>query len=133
MVCLENQIPAEVTYEEGIYAGYRYYNTFNVKTAYEFGYGLSYTKFSCGPVKLGSQTFDRKITASVTVTNTGNVAGKEVVELYLSAPSGKLDKPAEELKAFAKTFCFNQENHKSLPSPCIPVIWLLLIPDPRHG
>ena len=96
-------IPAEVTYEEGIYVGYRYYNTFNVKTAYEFGYGLSYTKFNYGPVKLSAQTLDGKIAASVTVTNTGNVAGKEVVELYLSAPSGKLDKPSEELKGFVKT------------------------------
>jgi beta-glucosidase len=96
-------IPAEVTYEEGIYVGYRYYNTFNVRTAYEFGYGLSYTKFSYGPVKLSSPTFNSRITATVTVTNTGNVAGKEVVELYLSAPRGKLDKPAEELKGFAKT------------------------------
>jgi beta-glucosidase len=96
-------IPAEVTYEEGIYVGYRYYHTFGVKPAYPFGFGLSYTKFTYGEGKLSSQTFGNSITATVTVTNTGKAAGKEVVELYLSAPAGRLDKPAEELKAFAKT------------------------------
>ncbi len=95
--------PSEVTYEEGIYVGYRYYNTFNVKPAYEFGYGLSYTDFNYGNLKLSSSNFINKITATITITNKGNVAGKEVAELYVSAPSQKLDKPSEELKAFAKT------------------------------
>ena len=97
------QIPAEVTYEEGIYVGYRYYNTFNVKPAYEFGYGLSYTNFDISNLTLSSKTIDKTITATVTVTNTGKIAGKQVVQLYISAPSGKLNKPSEELKAFAKT------------------------------
>ncbi|MEO8711168.1 MAG: glycoside hydrolase family 3 C-terminal domain-containing protein [Parafilimonas sp.] len=96
-------IPAEVTYEDGIYVGYRYYNTFNVKPAYEFGYGLSYSNFTFGNLKLSSSTFNNNITATLTITNEGKVAGKEVVEIYLSAPTTNLDKPAEELKAFAKT------------------------------
>jgi beta-glucosidase len=97
------RVPAEVTYEEGIYVGYRYYSTFNVKPAYEFGYGQSYTTFSYSNLKLSSNTFSSRLTATVTVTNSGQVPGKEVVELYVSAPSGKLDKPVEELRAFGKT------------------------------
>ena len=97
------QIPAEVTYDEGIYVGYRYYNTFNVKPAYAFGYGLSYTNFSYSNLKLSSSVFNGKINATVTIKNTGSVAGKDVVELYLSAPSKEMKKPSEELKGFAKT------------------------------
>ena len=96
-------IPAEVTYEEGIYVGYRYYNTFNIKPAYEFGYGLSYTNFTYSNLKLSATTFNGKIIATVDVKNTGKVAGKEVVQVYIAAPSKKLQKPAIELKAFGKT------------------------------
>ncbi|HEV3411719.1 MAG TPA: glycoside hydrolase family 3 C-terminal domain-containing protein [Puia sp.] len=96
-------IPAEVTYQEGIYVGYRYYSTFNVKPAYEFGFGLSYTSFSYSDLKLSSSTFKGRLTATVTVTNTGQVPGREVVQLYVSAPAKKLDKPVEELRAFGKT------------------------------
>jgi beta-glucosidase len=95
--------PQQVVYEEGVYVGYRYYNTFNVKPAYEFGYGLSYTSFDYGKIKLSSSSFKDQITAAVTVTNTGPVAGREIVELYISAPAQKMDKPESELRAFAKT------------------------------
>lgn len=94
---------AEVVYEEDIYVGYRYYNSFDKDVAYEFGYGLSYTQFEYGNLKLGSEEFKDSISISVDVKNIGPVAGKEVVQIYLSAPAEKLDKPREELVAFAKT------------------------------
>ena len=96
-------IPSEVIYEEGIYVGYRYYSTFGVKTAYEFGYGLSYTDFKFSDLKLSSTKFDNNLTVTVTVSNAGSVPGREVAQLYLVAPKKKIDKPAIELKAFAKT------------------------------
>lgn len=95
--------PAEVTYQEGIYVGYRYYDSFKVQPAYEFGYGLSYTTFSISDVKLSSKVFKGSISVSLTVKNTGKAAGRQVVQLYLTAPNQTLDKPAQELKAFAKT------------------------------
>jgi len=95
--------PTSVTYEEGVYVGYRYFNTFGVKPAYEFGYGLSYTTFDMTDIKLSAASFSNKITVTVTIKNTGKIAGKEVTELYLSAPAKNTDKPNAELKAFAKT------------------------------
>ena len=88
-------------HEEDIYVGYRYFDTFNKEVSYPFGFGLSYTSFQYAQpkVKVGSDV----ITAQVTVKNTGDVAGKEVVQLYVTAPKGQLEKPAQELKAFAKT------------------------------
>lgn len=95
--------PKEVTYEEGVYVGYRYFNTFNVKPSYEFGFGKSYTDFAYSNLKLNSKTFNNKLEVTVEVKNTGKVTGKEVVELYLSAPNQSIDKPKSELKAYTKT------------------------------
>ncbi len=95
--------PVNSFYKEGIYVGYRYYDSFNVPTAYEFGYGMSYTTFDYADLKLSSATFSSKMKVTVTVKNSGKVAGKEVVQLYLSAPSTEIDKPEKELKGFAKT------------------------------
>jgi len=95
--------PAVVIYDDGIYVGYRYYETFKVTPSFEFGYGLSYTKFTYTNLKLSSTKFTGTITVTVDLKNSGTVAGKEVAELYLSAPGVKLDKPSLELKGFAKT------------------------------
>lgn len=95
--------PTHVKYEEGIYVGYRYFSSFAVKPAYSFGFGLSYTQFAYSNLKLNSDRFNKKITATVVVKNTGKVPGKEVVQLYISAPVKTVEKPELELKGFAKT------------------------------
>jgi len=97
------RVPWQVVYQEDIYVGYRYYNTFDVPVAYEFGYGLSYTDFKFSNLQLSSASFAGKMTASVDVTNAGSVPGREVVQVYVSTPDGKLKKPEEELKAFGKS------------------------------
>ena len=88
-------------YAEGIWVGYRYFQTKNVEVSYPFGYGLSYTSFAYSQPKVKADKDG--FTATVTVKNTGKVVGREVVELYVAAPAGDMEKPARELKAFAKT------------------------------
>ena len=89
-------------YEEDIYVGYRYFDSFEVPVSYPFGFGLSYTTFEYSDAKIADKGNAYEI--SVTVKNTGSLEGKEVVELYISAPDNKAaNKPAKELKAFAKT------------------------------
>jgi len=89
-------------YEEGLNVGYRYFTTAGAAVSYPFGYGLSYTSFeySGASAKVGK---DGSITVKVTVRNIGEVAGKEAVQVYVTAPAGGLEKPERELKAFAKT------------------------------
>ena len=90
-----------VNHEEDIYVGYRYFDTFKRPVAYPFGYGLSYTTFEFGKPGV---SFDQKTaTVTVAVKNTGKVAGKQVAQVYVSAPKGTIEKPSKELKAFAKT------------------------------
>lgn len=100
---LPKEKPVDISYTEGIYVGYRYFDRFNVEPAYPFGFGLSYTEFNYSDLQLNTKKFNNKLTVNVKVTNTGNVAGMESVQLYVQAPKGSIDKPAKELKAFAKT------------------------------
>ena len=89
-------------YEEDIYVGYRYFDSFEVPVSYPFGFGLSYTTFEYSDAKIADKGETYEIT--VTVKNTGNHEGKEVVELYVAAPNSKAaNKPVKELKAYAKT------------------------------
>lgn len=89
-------------YDEGVYVGYRNYTTRGVKVAFPFGYGLSYTTFAYGKPQVAADTAGN-LTVDVDVRNTGRVAGKEVVQVYVAAPGRDMDKPARELRAFAKT------------------------------
>ena len=89
-------------YEEDIFIGYRYFDSFGKEVSYPFGYGLSYTTFEYGTPAV--KEADGVYTVDVDVRNTGKVAGREVVELYASCPDSKTaDKPEKELKAYAKT------------------------------
>ncbi len=95
-------------YNEGIYVGYRYYNSFDKSVSYPFGYGLSYTTFGYNGAAVSDNTLNSKgakgsVTLTATVANTGSVAGKEVAQVYISAPEVNLKKPTIELKSFAKT------------------------------
>ena len=93
---------AYTDYTEGIYVGYRWFCTQGKDVSYPFGFGLSYTEFSCSEPVV--KVKGNKVTASVKVTNNGHVAGKEAVGLYINAPLGSFkDKPSAELKEFGKT------------------------------
>jgi beta-glucosidase len=112
--------PAKDVYTEGIYVGYRYYQSFNVKPAYEFGYGLSYTSFEYSNLKISSDELKNLITITVDVKNIGSMAGKEVVQLYVNAPVKELDKPEQELKGFGKTGLLLPGDKQTLSFRLIP-------------
>lgn len=104
-----------VDYSEDIYVGYRYFETvpeMKKEVRYPFGFGLSYTSFEISGKFCGCS--DGKIVAVCTVKNTGDVAGKEVVQLYYSAPQGKLGKPSKELAGFKKTKLLNPGESETL-------------------
>jgi beta-glucosidase len=89
-------------YEEDVYVGYRYFDSFQKEVSYPFGYGLSYTTFEYGDTQITPD--ESGYTVSVKVTNTGEYAGKEVVQLYVAAPDSKAqNRPEQELRAYAKT------------------------------
>ncbi|MBR1410632.1 MAG: glycoside hydrolase family 3 C-terminal domain-containing protein [Prevotella sp.] len=104
MTAYKKPIPghAYTNHEEDIYVGYRYFDTFQKDVAYPFGFGLSYTTFSLTKPVVKAKGKDA-VEVSITVKNTGAVSGKEVVQVYVQAPEVKIEKPAQELKAFAKT------------------------------
>ncbi len=91
----------DTPYAEGIYVGYRYFDTVHEKPDFPFGYGLSYTEFEMAVKETAADA--EKITITMEVKNSGAFAGKEVVQAYYCAPKGRLDKPYQELAAFGKT------------------------------
>jgi beta-glucosidase len=96
----------ETEYSDGILVGYRHFDTENIAVRYPFGFGLSYAKFSVSDVKITSipKSMDNEYTVTASVMNTGDVAGAEVVQVYIHDDSAKVLRPAKELKAFAKVF-----------------------------
>ena len=88
-------------HEEDIYVGYRFFDSFDRNVAYPFGFGLSYTTFEYS--KPAVKVNGNNITVSITIKNTGAVAGKEIAQVYVAAPQGNIEKPSHELKGFAKT------------------------------
>lgn len=93
--------PDDTEYSEGVYVGYRYFDTVKKAPTYPFGFGLSYTDFEVKPIDISVEKSNVTVTAEV--KNIGNFSGKEVVQIYVSAPEGKLDKPYQELVAYSKT------------------------------
>ncbi|MCD7834551.1 MAG: glycoside hydrolase family 3 C-terminal domain-containing protein [Lachnospiraceae bacterium] len=91
----------DTRYQEGIYVGYRYFDTFGKKPLYPFGFGLSYTEFDTSVIDFDADS--KTVKVKVDVKNAGSQKGKEIIQLYYSAPTGKLDKPYQELIAFEKT------------------------------
>jgi beta-glucosidase len=99
-------------YEEGIYVGYRHFDKENLSVSYPFGYGLSYSSFELD--SLQTKIGDNQLEISVRVMNKGSVPGKEVVQIYLSKESSKIDRPVQELKAFAKTTNLEPASYQTL-------------------
>ena len=98
--------PINITYNEGIFVGYRWHDTKKIKPLFSFGHGLSYTTFEIGKAKADKTTIgqDDKITFTFTVKNTGKKAGAEVAQLYISDLKSSLPRPTKELKGFEKVF-----------------------------
>ncbi|MDL2302139.1 glycoside hydrolase family 3 C-terminal domain-containing protein [Lachnospiraceae bacterium OttesenSCG-928-D06] len=94
----------KVEYREGVFVGYRYYDTKKIDVLFPFGYGLSYTSFAYSNLSVSAEKISDKdiLTVNVDVTNTGKLPGKEVVQLYVSAPFSKVIRPIKELREFAK-------------------------------
>lgn len=109
------------TYKEGLLVGYRWFDTKNIKPLYCFGYGLSYTNFDFSDMHTGKKIYkpSETITVTLKVKNTGKYSGKETVQLYVSKPQSKVERPEKELKAFKKVEI--PVGHTSLVTLTIPV------------
>ncbi|MBQ6508398.1 MAG: glycoside hydrolase family 3 C-terminal domain-containing protein [Flexilinea sp.] len=100
-------------YHEGIYVGYRYFDSFQKKPRYPFGHGLSYTDFAVSVSDITAE--GTKIRFNATVRNTGKAPGKEVVQAYISCPSGRLEREYKQLAAFAKTRLLAPDEEETIP------------------
>ena len=120
----------EVYYKEGIFVGYRHFTTNNVKPLFPFGFGLSYTTFAYG--KPFGHATGNDIVISVDVTNTGKVAGKEIVQIYSSVQQSNVPRPAKELKGFAKTKLLQPGESETLHI-AIPKEELNYYDESQHG
>lgn len=120
----------EVYYKEGIFVGYRHFTTNNVKPLFPFGFGLSYTTFAYG--KPSGHATGNDIVISVDVTNTGKVAGKEIVQIYSSVQQSNVPRPAKELKGFAKTKLLQPGESETLHI-AIPKEELKYYDERQHG
>ena len=123
-------VDREVHYKEDIFVGYRHFSTNNVKPLFPFGYGLSYTTFAYN--KPTAQKTGNNINVSVTVTNTGKVAGKETAQVYVTMPQTTTPRPVKELKAFAKTRLLEPGESETL-SMTIPVDELAVYQEEERG
>jgi beta-glucosidase len=113
-------VDKQVYYKEDVFVGYRGFEKDKKTPLFPFGFGLSYTTFSYDDVKVAKDT-DGNISVDVTVTNTGSCAGKEVVQVYVSAPNNKeIIKPLKELKAFAKTNLLQPNQQQTLHMTITP-------------
>ena len=100
----------EESYSEGLYYGYRYLDRAGKKALFPFGHGLSYTSFEYSTLK--ASVHGNELRVSLTLKNTGGRAGKETVQVYVSAPTDKADRPLKELKGFTKTFLAPGESRR---------------------
>ncbi|MDZ7613449.1 MAG: glycoside hydrolase family 3 C-terminal domain-containing protein [Flavobacteriaceae bacterium] len=113
--------PSEVIYEEDIYIGYRFFDTFKVKDSLSFRLWASSTSFQIDQLSADTKQLNDKLLVRVRVTDTGKSSGKEVVQLYLTAPKGSINKPAQELKGFARAHLSEPKPGKVMLEMTVPV------------
>ena len=120
----------EVDFKEGIYVGYRYFDSYDVAPLYPFGYGMSYTTFSFEATYFEANWINMLL--RVNVTNIGEHSGREVVQLYVSSPDGRLSKPYQELKSFVKTGKLKPNETEEITLK-VPIMSLCSFDDDRNA